>query len=368
MRRRVLHALRSASDDKPSAQPHERTAFDLARAVIARDRAHDWQLLAQPQRLRIDTLDAFNAWLARQLPVLADGVAAADVVDKPDDLYREAARRCVAGVAGDDAPLARALAHAAARRRQRLRPARAAARGAAAAARSVAAPAARRSRRASAAARGRAAAARRRRARGRGRLAGVVEPPLLAALAPLLRHAAGAASDSLRTTLAPWLALEQPPPSGAVALAAWRGIAALLLTKQGEWRKRVAKAGRVRARARGAARPAARAARRAAAARAAACGAARPSARCPTRATRSSNGRVSRRCKSCSCGSRPSSRSRSRSAAPSTSSSSRSPRSARSARSTRRRSCCSRSIAGFSICSSTSFRTRRNRSAGCSSS
>ena len=64
---------------------------------------------------------------------------------------------------------------------------------------------------------------------------------MLAALAPLLRHAAGAASEPLRTTLAPWLALERPPPSGAVALAAWRGIAALLLTKQGEWRKRVTK-------------------------------------------------------------------------------------------------------------------------------
>ena len=49
------------------------------------------------------------------------------------------------------------------------------------------------------------------------------------------------ASDGLRATLAPWLALERPPPSGPVALAAWRGIAALLLTKQGEWRKRVAK-------------------------------------------------------------------------------------------------------------------------------
>ena len=86
MRRRVLRALRSAGENTPSAEAHERTAFDLARAVIARDREHDWQLLAQPQRLRIDTLDAFNAWLARQLPVLADGVAAADVVDKADDL------------------------------------------------------------------------------------------------------------------------------------------------------------------------------------------------------------------------------------------------------------------------------------------
>ena len=238
MRRRVLNALRAAADDKPSAQPHERTAFELARAVIARDREHDWQLLAQPQRLRIDTLDAFNAWLARQLPVLADGVAAAEVVDKAEDLYRAAARRCVAGVAGDDEPLARALrvllrdvgndcdqleqllAALLPRRDQWLRLLL----GDPAALRPLLEGALQRLVDAELAA-----------------TAALVEPPLLASLAPLLRHAAGAAGDPLGTTLAPWLALVEPPPAGPVALAAWRGIAVLLLTKQGDWRKRVAK-------------------------------------------------------------------------------------------------------------------------------
>jgi ATP-dependent exoDNAse (exonuclease V) beta subunit len=238
MRRRVLNALRAAADDRPSAQPHERTAFELARTVIARDRAHDWQLLAQPQRLRIDTLDAFNAWLARQLPLLADGVAAAEIVDKPDELHRQAARRCVAGVAGDDEVLARALrtllrdvgndcgqleqllAALLPRRDQWLRLLL----GDTNALRPLLEGALQRLVDAEIAA-----------------AAALVEPALLAALAPLLRHAAGGAGDPLRATLAPWLALEQPPPSGPVALAAWRGIAALLLTKQGEWRKRVAK-------------------------------------------------------------------------------------------------------------------------------
>lgn len=64
MRHRVQRALRAAADATPSEQAHERTAYELARAVVARDRALDWQVLAQPQRLRIDTLDAFNAWLA----------------------------------------------------------------------------------------------------------------------------------------------------------------------------------------------------------------------------------------------------------------------------------------------------------------
>ncbi len=243
MRRRVLRALRSASDgDSGERQPHERTALDLARGVIARDRANDWQLLAQPQRLRIDTLDAFNAWLARQLPVLAGGVAASDVVDKPEDLYRDAARRCVAAITGEDAPVARALrtllrdvgndcdqlerllAALLPRRDQWLR---LLASGDTRALRSLLEGALQRL------VDDELAAA--------ARLAGAVEPPLLAALAPLLRHAASTAAESLRSALAPWLALEQPPLTGPLGLAAWRGIAALLLTKQGEWRKRVTK-------------------------------------------------------------------------------------------------------------------------------
>ena len=238
MRRRVLRALRAAEESSPSAKPHERTAFELARAVIARDREHDWQLLAQPQRLRIDTLDAFNAWLARQLPVLADGVAAADVVDKAEDLYRDAARRCVAGIAGDDSALARAL-------RILLRDV---GNDCAALEQLLAALLPRRDQWLrlladhSLALRPLLEGALQRLVDDEvAGAAALFDPSALRSLAPLLRHAAGTANHALRETLAPWLALEAPPPAGAVALAAWRGIAALLLTKQGEWRKRVAK-------------------------------------------------------------------------------------------------------------------------------
>ena len=65
---------------------------------------------------------------------------------------------------------------------------------------------------------------------------------VLAALAPLLRHAAGAASDGLRADArAVARARSRRRRRAPSRSAAWRGIAALLLTKQGEWRKRVAK-------------------------------------------------------------------------------------------------------------------------------
>lgn len=237
MRRRVLRALRAAAADAAGVAPHERTSFELARAAIARDRALGWQLLAQPQRLRIDTLDAFNAWLARQLPVLAGGVAAADVVDKPDELYREAARRCVAAVAdggtlgdalrtlladlGNDCEQLEKLLAALLPRRDQWLHVFAADESAL---RSALEGALQRLVDDELAA-----------------VAALCDETLLDELAPLLRHAAGFAADALRAELAPWLAIERPPDAGPLALAAWRGIAALLLTKDGDWRKRIAK-------------------------------------------------------------------------------------------------------------------------------
>jgi ATP-dependent exoDNAse (exonuclease V) beta subunit len=238
MRRRVLRALRAAADGTLPSQPHEQTALALARAAIERDHTLGWRVLAQPQRLRIDTLDAFNAWLARQLPLLADGVAAADVVDKPEDLHRQAARRCVAALVDDDAVLSaglRTLLRDVGNDCERLEGL-------------LAALLPRRDRWLRLLA-GEAAQLRRVLEGALQRLvddelsavAAACEEPLLTELAPLLRHAASAAGDGLRGALEPWLALERPPPSGPLALAAWRGIAALLLTKQGEWRRRVAK-------------------------------------------------------------------------------------------------------------------------------
>jgi ATP-dependent exoDNAse (exonuclease V) beta subunit len=237
MRRRVLRALRAAAADAQGPEPHERTSFELARAAIARDRALGWQLLSQPQRLRIDTLDAFNAWLARQLPVLAGGVAAVDVLDKPDDLYRETARRCVAAVA-DGGALGDALRTLLAdlgnncERLERL----------------LAALLPRRDQWLHVFAAGEAAlrpalegALQRLIDDELAAIAALCDERLLLELAPMLRHAAGFAADPLREALEPWLALERPPAGGPLALAAWRGAAALLLTKDGDWRRRIAK-------------------------------------------------------------------------------------------------------------------------------
>ena len=62
MRVRVLAALATgASDAQPPATEaggHQQVTWQLARAAQARDQALGWELGANPNRLRIDTIDA----------------------------------------------------------------------------------------------------------------------------------------------------------------------------------------------------------------------------------------------------------------------------------------------------------------------
>src|SRR5512144_2519652 len=67
MRDRIVGAVRAPDPARPL---HERT-LALARAALAADEVRGWGLLAQPGRLRIQTIDALNLGLARRLPLLS---------------------------------------------------------------------------------------------------------------------------------------------------------------------------------------------------------------------------------------------------------------------------------------------------------
>ena len=55
-------------------------------------RARAWDLANNPARLRIQTIDAFNLWVASQLPVTAKAGGTLCVDDRPEELYQRAAR------------------------------------------------------------------------------------------------------------------------------------------------------------------------------------------------------------------------------------------------------------------------------------
>ncbi len=239
MRRRVRRALAAARAEHSPAHPHEARTHELARIVAARDQERQWSIDAQPQRLRIDTLDAFNVWLSQQLPLLAGGAAAAQIVDDAGDFYRKAARRVVDAVeehspAGrgvrvllrsldnDFSILESLLAGLLPKRDQWLE-------------------------------RFAGSSPNELRATLEDALRNLVGDQVRAVahawshssldeLAALLRHAAHHATDAgLRAAAAPWLALAGPPGPGYESLAAWRGAAALLLTREGQWRRQLTK-------------------------------------------------------------------------------------------------------------------------------
>ncbi|HEX5419822.1 MAG TPA: UvrD-helicase domain-containing protein, partial [Gammaproteobacteria bacterium] len=215
------------ADSSAPPSPHAAETLGLARAVLARDAERDWKLLDYPQRMRIETLDALNAWLARRLPVMASGVGGAGVVEDAEALYREAARRTLGELEGqgeiaaslrtllghcdnDVMRLESLLAELLPRREQWL-PYFAGAEEAELR-------------------RLLEAALRRLVDEELASAEALLSDRLRAALEPLLKHAAQHAADGHREAFAAFR--ERPFFEGADRLAAWQGVAHLLLTRQ----------------------------------------------------------------------------------------------------------------------------------------
>ncbi|MFT7289484.1 MAG: ATP-dependent helicase/nuclease subunit A, partial [Halieaceae bacterium] len=121
MRARVLAALRLEAEDIAPQSDHEQRSRELARAVLEVDRRASWDLLANPSRLRIQTIDSFCGELARQMPVLSGFGGPLAASDNATALYREAIERFLqrelgasAGAtkgAGTDSDLSNLLLH-----------------------------------------------------------------------------------------------------------------------------------------------------------------------------------------------------------------------------------------------------------------
>ena len=114
MRKRVLEALQRARNDDAPIEPHQALTWELARAARARDLERGWQIEDNAARLRIQTIDALCASLTRQMPMLSRFGSQPESIDDAGTLYLDAARNTLAllesgGAAAADA--ARLLAH-----------------------------------------------------------------------------------------------------------------------------------------------------------------------------------------------------------------------------------------------------------------
>ena len=98
MRERVLRYLDPSFE---ASNAHE--AETLAKAAAIRDKVESWRLLENPQRLLVRTIDSFNHFLARAMPVASALGPVPRPADNTQALYRMAARRVLALVDSDDA-------------------------------------------------------------------------------------------------------------------------------------------------------------------------------------------------------------------------------------------------------------------------
>ncbi len=109
MRIRIMQALELAqSPTAPTGKEVER--YHLAKKVLAHDKALVWNLLSNPNRLRILTIDSFCQSLTRQMPLLAGLGEKLTPVDNPDYLYRLAIQELLNQLE-DNVPWQASLSH-----------------------------------------------------------------------------------------------------------------------------------------------------------------------------------------------------------------------------------------------------------------
>lgn len=98
MRNRILLSLEQAEQVQPETAPHKLKTRQLAALALQQSARKDWQLIKQPSRLRILTMDALCSSLTRQMPLLSRFGGQPAVSDDADRHYLEAARLTLADI------------------------------------------------------------------------------------------------------------------------------------------------------------------------------------------------------------------------------------------------------------------------------
>ncbi|MGC1461270.1 MAG: UvrD-helicase domain-containing protein [Terracidiphilus sp.] len=110
MRHRILSKLEDAATYEgtaPNADPFSMES--LAHRALLHSQALGWNLLDQPTQLRISTIDSFCRDLALQQPLLSGLGDGLGIYDRPDELYRRAARQALEQIDSADQTLRTAI-------------------------------------------------------------------------------------------------------------------------------------------------------------------------------------------------------------------------------------------------------------------
>ncbi|MDI1299716.1 exodeoxyribonuclease V subunit beta [Methylotenera sp.] len=98
MRNRILLSLENAQNQTIETAAHKLRTRELANAALTQSKSKAWDIINQPSRLRILTIDALCSSLTRQMPLLSKFGGQPAVSDDTDSHYIEASRRAIAHI------------------------------------------------------------------------------------------------------------------------------------------------------------------------------------------------------------------------------------------------------------------------------
>lgn len=96
---RIISTLSRVADGAVDGMNPE--SVSLAKAALARDAEMGWNIIHNPSRLRIKTIDSFLGGLAGRAPVAGMMAGGLRVADNPDACYRNAARQLMGEIESD---------------------------------------------------------------------------------------------------------------------------------------------------------------------------------------------------------------------------------------------------------------------------
>ena len=91
MRLRILDSLIKAANQERPIEQHKQITYDLSLKALQHANTNHWQLIENPARLRIFTIDSLCAHLARQMPLMSRFGSQPRVAEDADALYAQAA-------------------------------------------------------------------------------------------------------------------------------------------------------------------------------------------------------------------------------------------------------------------------------------
>ncbi len=103
MRDRILAALMRAQDPNPPEDIYTHKIWSLAKKVLERSERLEWDLLANANRLKIQTIDALCASLTRGMPILSRLGSSPQVTEESSTLYLSAAKNLLESLEKEDA-------------------------------------------------------------------------------------------------------------------------------------------------------------------------------------------------------------------------------------------------------------------------